>query len=110
MRNMVSMTLADMHAEVRTAKNMREMEQICGRVLFDVVIVLRTSPFLSGTDVVRDLRPKGLRKPQMFVISWQQSENMVLSLLECGVDQYMTFPVSLHRLRMKVADELNRQL
>jgi len=33
-----------------------------------------------------------------------------LSLLECGVDQYMTFPVSLQRLRTKIANALNRQL
>ena len=39
-----------------------------------------------------------------------QSEQAVLSLLECGVDQYMAFPLSLQRLRGKVSNELNRLL
>lgn len=64
----------------------------------------------SGRDVVRILRPPGLRKPLVYVVAWQQAEQSVLSLLECGVDQYLTFPVSLQRLRMKVANDLNRQL
>ena len=43
-------------------------------------------------------------------MAWQQAKQSVLSLLECGVDQYLTFPVSLQRLRTKVANELDRQL
>lgn len=35
----------------------------------------------------------------VYVVSWLQSEQAVLSLLECGVDQYMAFPLSLQRLR-----------
>ena len=44
-----------------------------------------------------------------YVVSWQQSEQTVLSLLECGVNQYLTFPVSLQRLRAKVAGDLTLQ-
>ena len=60
--------------------------------------------------MVRLLRPPGLRRPLVYVVAWQQAEQSVLSLLECGVDQYLTFPVSLQRLRTKVANELDRQL
>ena len=66
--------------------------------------------FLTGCDVVRTLRPAGLGRPLVYVVAWQQAEQTVLSLLECGVDQYMTFPVSLQRLRTKIANALNRQL
>ena len=45
------------------------------------------------------VRPAGLRRPLFYVVSWLQSEQAVLSLLECGVDQYMAFPLSLQRLR-----------
>ena len=58
----------------------------------------------------RTLRPAGLGRPLVYVVAWQQAEQTVLSLLECGVDQYMTFPVSLQRLRTKIANALNRQL
>ena len=73
-------------------------------------IVLHVAPFLCGRDVVRGVRPAGLRRPLFYVVSWLQSEQAVLSLLECGVDQYMAFPLSLQRLRGKVSNDLNRLL
>ena len=110
LRDMVRLSLADLRTEVRCAADADQMMRMCGRVLFDVVIVLRMSPFLCGRDVVRDVRPAGLKRPLFYVVSWQQSEQAVLSLLESGVDQYMAFPLSLQRLRGKVANDLNRQL
>ena len=79
-------------------------------MLFDLVVVVGTSAFFTGCDVVRTLRPAGLGRPLVYVVAWQQAEQTVLSLLECGVDQYMTFPVSLQRLRTKIANALNRQI
>lgn len=110
MRDVVRLSLAGLQAEVRSAPDTAEMERMCRRILFDVVIVLHVAPFLCGRDIVRGVRPAGLRRPLFYVVSWQQSEQTVLSLLECGVDQYMTFPLSLQRLRGKVANDLNRQL
>lgn len=108
LRNLVRLSLADMQADVRCAVDAAEMRRLCRRVLFDLVIVLGVSPFLCGGDPVRELRPRGIRRPLFYVVAWQQAEQTVLSLLECGVDQYMTFPLSLQRLRAKVANELNR--
>ncbi|MEG0807671.1 MAG: DNA-binding response regulator [Alistipes sp.] len=110
MRDLVRLSLDDMQAEVRCVKDVAQMHALCRRVLFDVVIVLRLSPFLNGSNPVLGLRPTSLRRPLIYVLSWQQSEQMVLSLIECGVDQYMTFPVSLHRLRKKVSDDLRNAL
>lgn len=108
--DVIRLSLADMRADVRCVSGVDAMERLARRMLFDLVIVVGTSLFFSGRDVVRTLRPPGLRKPLVYVVAWQQAEQSVLSLLECGVDQYLTFPVSLHRLRAKVANELNRQL
>jgi len=108
LRDLISLSLADLAIEVRCAAEDEEMEHLCRRMLFDVVLVLRTSPFLCGRTAVRVLRPAGLRRPRFYVLSWQQAEQTVLGLLECGVDQYLTFPVSLHRLRSKIAGEIDR--
>ena len=97
LRDVIRLSLADMQGTVR-------------RMLFDLVVVVGTSAFFTGCDVVRTLRPAGLGRPLVYVVAWQQAEQTVLSLLECGVDQYMTFPVSLQRLRTKIANALNRQL
>lgn len=109
-RDVIRLSLADMGAEVRCASGAAEMRRLARRMLFDVVIVVGTSAFFSGGEVVRALRPPGLRRPLIYAVAWQQAEQTVLSLLECGVDQYMTFPVNLQRLRAKIANELNRQL
>lgn len=110
LRDVIRLSLADMQAEVRCASGLPDMQRMARRMLFDLVIVVGTSVFFSGCDVVRTLRPNCLRRPLVYVVAWQQAEQTVLSLLECGVDQYMTFPVSLQRLRTKIANALNRQL
>ena len=106
---MVCWTLCDLEAEVKSTPCDGEMERLCRRMLFDMVIVLQAAPFMCGRDPIGTLRPEGLRRPLFYVVSWQQAEHTVLSLLECGVDQYLTFPVNLQRLRAKVADDLIRQ-
>ena len=99
LRDVIRLSLADMQADVRCASDVP-----------DLVVVVGTSAFFTGCDVVRTLRPAGLGRPLVYVVAWQRAEQTVLSLLECGVDQYMTFPVSLQRLRTKIANALNRQL
>ena len=106
LRDVIRLSLADMQADVRCASDVPDMQRMVRRMLFDV----GTSAFFTGCDVVRTLRPAGLGRPLVYVVAWQQAEQTVLSLLECGVGQYMTFPVSLQRLRTKIANALNRQL
>ena len=99
LRDVIRLSLADMQADVRCASDVPDMQRMVRRMLFDLVVVVGTSAFFTGCDVVRTLRPAGLGRPLVYVVAWQQAEQTVLSLLECGVDQYMTFPVSLQRLR-----------
>ena len=106
LRDMVRFALGGLDAEVRSVSEACEIRRVSRSVLFDVVIVLTVSPF-ACCDCF-DRRRNGLRRPVFYVVAWQHSEQTVLSLLENGADQYMTFPVNLQRLRGKVADELNR--
>ncbi len=106
LRDMVRFALGGLDVEVRSASESCEVRQLSRSVLFDLVIVLTVSPYSCCDCIGR--RRKGLRRPIVYVVAWQHSEQAVLSLLENGVDQYMTFPVNLQRLRGKVADELNR--
>ncbi len=68
----------------------------------DLIILISTTPLINGSDLIRQLRPKTTHHPQIYVISWQLSEQVVLGLLEMGVDQYMTFPISVERLKNKI--------
>ena len=109
-RDVIRHALVGLDAEVRCAENRERMQLLCRHLSFDLVLVLHAALFLCGGNPVREIRPAGLRRPAVYVLSWQQSEQTVLSLLEAGVDQYMTFPVSLQRLRRKVADALGDNL
>lgn len=105
LRDMVRYALAGLDVEFRCPPNVEEARKLGGRILFDLIIVLTITPFACCCSMPR---VEGFRRPVVYVIAWQQSEQTVLSLLESGVDQYMTFPVNLQRLRSKVTDELNR--
>ena len=71
-----------------------------------LVIILSVRPFINGEELISQIRTRGVTHPVIYVIAWQQSEQIVLSLLECGVDQYLTFPICINRLRGKVEKEL----
>ena len=107
LREMVASLLADFVVEVRTAGKIAAVRSECKGGAFDLVIMLDLSPFFDGSEPVALLRPVGLRRPELFVFSWQHSEHVVLSLLECGVSQYMTFPLNSRRIRRKICETLD---
>lgn len=78
-------------------------EEDCRRGRFERVVVLGCWHFSSGRVSAERLRARGCRRPEIYVLSWHHSEQAVLSLLECGVNQYITFPVNLRRLCRKIA-------
>lgn len=87
-----------------------EMEEECRRGRFASVVVLGCSLFADGRVAVERLRPRGLRRPEIYVLSWHHSEQVVLSLLECGVNQYITFPINLRRLCRKIGQSIGETL
>ena len=106
MREMTASLLADVAAEVSSAKSLAEVKQECRRGAFDLVIMLELAPFFDGTEPINILRPSGIRRPELVVFSWQHSERMVLSLFECGVSQYITFPINARRVKRKLCEAL----
>ena len=97
---MVAEVVADSRAEVVCCSSIEQLLSAYGSQRADIVIILDIKPFINGEELTSKLRHKR-GKPLIYVVSWQQSEQMVLSLLESGVDQYMTFPICMSRLRGK---------
>ena len=73
----------------------------------ELVIILAIKPFIDGSELIQQIRRGDKRRPPIYVVAWQQSEQIVLSLLECGVDQYMTFPICMSRLRGKSYSQID---
>lgn len=105
---LVRSALMGLGAEIRTAADYAAFLRLSGRMVFDLVLVLETAPFWGGRSLFRRLRPRPLLRPEIYVVAWHQADETVLGMLECGVDQYMTFPLNLARLRAKVITALYR--
>ena len=106
LREMIVAILADIPVEIRTVDSVDIIQSECRHGCFDLVIMLDLAPFFDGTKPIELLRPKRLRRPEIFVIAWQHSEQAVLSLLECGVSQYITLPINIRRVRDKIHETL----
>ena len=106
LREMIASILADVSAEICVVDNLdcsaKEARQGC----FDLVIMLDIAPFFNGSNPVALLRPERLRRPEIFIFAWQHSEQMVLGLLECGISQYLTFPINIRRAKRKICETL----
>ncbi len=69
----------------------------------ELIIFLSVTPYFTSMNIVEHLRREMCGSvPTIFVVSHSHSHSTILTLLECGVAQYMTFPLNLHRLRSKV--------
>ena len=105
---MIADMVGDEGARVVCCTSTRQTVAACMHERPDVVIVLAVAPFMDGSEFIRRIRFDMRRRPAVYVVSWQQSEQTVLSLLDCGVDQYMTFPLCMSRLRRKIAAETKK--
>lgn len=94
-------------AEIIYCDSAEDVVRQCFKHNPDLVIIVAVAPFLNGSHLIQRIRLSQERKPAIYVIAWHQSEHIVLGLLECGVDQYMTLPVCMGRLRNKLHNNLS---
>ncbi|MBP3332185.1 MAG: response regulator [Tidjanibacter sp.] len=101
-------SLRNMGAEIDVVDN---EDRFVNSVLHnDYVIVLTqfSAPFLNGYDLVKRIKSRSQRKPIIYLISHVGNETLLLSLFDSGVDQYITLPLSLTRLKRKLSADLKR--
>ena len=106
LREMIAAILADIPVEIRAVDSVDIAQSECRHGCYDLIIMLDIVPFFDGSKPIEFLRPKRMRRPEIFVIAWQHSEQAVLSLLESGVSQYITFPINIRRVRHKIHESL----
>lgn len=98
--------LGDLEVQLYSERSVERAAAACRSGRYDLVLLLTVGALLCKCGGVETIRPRGLKRPRIYVLSWQQSEQIVLSLLEQGVDQYLTLPISLERLRGKIRREI----
>lgn len=92
--------------DIIQCSSIEQTEALCRKIEADLVIILTSTPLLGGRNIIKQLRGNRHR-PEIYVISWRHSEQAVLSLMECGIDQYMTFPICMGRLKAKATSSNN---
>ena len=88
--------------EIESVTSREALFKRCAEKLFDKVVIEDYRLFMDGGGSVAKIRAHFTAKPKIVVLSAAIDEQSVLSLLECGVDQYLLLPVSPDRLRRKV--------
>ena len=84
------------------AASREELFRICQTTKCDLVLTDDVRMFMNGSDAVARIRQGGML-PQIFVLSHDLSEDTVTALLEMGVHQFISLPVSPERLCSKVS-------
>ena len=114
-RALIGAIVADLGAQVVGVESAERLLCLASELRPSLIIMLDIGPLLNGSDIVARLRramqESEPQRPQqrrtaIFVVTWQQSEQCVLSLLESGIDQYLTFPISIERLRHKACQQI----
>lgn len=100
-------SLAGLDLQVEVAYTSREFEQLCMERRYRVIVTLFSDPFLCGCDIVRRMKSRRIPKPRIYLLSWLQGEQTVMSLFESGVDQYLSLPVNVPRLVGKISREFD---
>lgn len=84
------------------ASTRKELFSLCEANRFDILFTDDVRMFMNGSQAVERIRPATMR-PQLFVFAHDLSEDSVVALLEMGVNQFVTLPLSPTRLRSKLA-------
>ena len=74
---------------------------------YRLIMTRFVAPLISSPSDIGRLR-QGAHHPPLFVLSHTHSRQIVVTLLEGGVSQFLSLPVSLGRLRGKVEAEIGK--
>lgn len=98
----ISLALQASQVDVRCIDSTQCVIETCQESRFSLIIFLSLAPYFTSMNIVEHLRNNLEAVPPIYVISHSHSQSTILTLLECGVNQYMTFPINIYRLRNKV--------
>ena len=93
---------------VRVAKDGSEGLSAALSNQYDLIILDVMLPSISGLDVCRQLRRKGLTMPIIMLTARGQEMDKIIGL-ETGADDYVTKPFSINELLARVRAQLRRQ-
>ena len=104
MRALIRGMLSDIEALFMATATREELFEVCEMSRCDLVLTDDANLFLDGSNAISRIRPMGAL-PQIFVLSHNLAPESVLSLLEQGVNQFISLPVAPERFYGKVSSQ-----
>jgi CheY-like chemotaxis protein len=101
LRTLLCSLLASDEVEVVEARSRQELTARCRRHRFDKVVTDDVRMFMNGSEILREIRHNN-KNTRIFVLSHDASEHSVLSLLEAGVTEFLSLPITIERLQKKL--------
>ncbi len=98
----IALVLQSPQVEIQRIDSSACIIEACRQRRIDLIIFLTLTPYFTAMNIIEEMASELNYRPTIYVISHSHSQTTILMLLECGVDQYMTFPLNLYRLREKV--------
>lgn len=92
--------------DIATSRKAFRLMAVGGR--YDILLSMFFEPFLNGEDFAHCIPQRSIASPAIFILSWSHSESKIMSLYESGIDQYMTLPCDMMRLRGRIVQYLKK--
>jgi PleD family two-component response regulator len=93
--------------EVETARSHKELLRKCQHREYALIITRFVAPLIDSPKAVARLRGRE-RRARLFVLSHTHNDTLVVTLLERGVNQFLSLPIYTPRLTRKVTQELHK--
>ena len=104
--NILSLALSQQGVEIDIARSHRELVRRCHSESYALIITRFVKPLLRDDSLALG-GARGASLPPIFVLSHTHNQRIVVHLLERGVSQFLSLPISLARLSSKVAQQLH---
>lgn len=101
LRTLLCSLLASDEVEVVEARSRQELTARCRHHRFDKVVTDDVRMFMNGSEILREIRHNN-KNTRIFVLSHDASEHAVLSLLEAGITEFLSLPITIERLQKKL--------
>ena len=104
LRNTLKLNLELEHYSVETCNNGKDAIEFIKSVKLDLILLDIMMPTISGIDVYKEIRRKGINTPIIFLTARDSEEDKV-EILDNGADDYLTKPFGVPELlaRIRVA-------
>ena len=109
LRNTLKLNLELEHYSVETCSNGKDAIEFIKSVKLDLILLDIMMPTISGIDVYKEIRSKGINTPIIFLTAKNNVQDKIEGL-KLGADDYITKPFDLEEVLLRINLALKRNI